>query len=453
MDQMVVVCQAVRRGVSRALVSGDFPYGPLQEGAGERRPGGHPAGQGGRRRPGQARRRGRLPGRGPGRRPRRHPGVRPARRHPAGGAAATALDYAAMARPGAQVPDEMAERLVAEAKAAGGRRRGAAGLHQLRAGGRAPRSPGRCRSRCSAASAAAPGWTAGSGWRTPRSATPPPALDDPPDTYADVAQVTFDALTAYAADVRAAQSDPRRHPGAAADAASATDRRHPHPVRGVRGRPAAADVLARRVRLDAGELDRGTASTRGIELLARLREHFTCITFDRRESGRVRRPAGADPAGTHWVAQGAGLLDHLGIERAHLIGALRRLLDRGRVRGRAPGPRTDRMVLYSPAGGPRYRMTQLARFARARRVRRPRTGWPRWSSWPGPAPTQFAADPRVGPVGDRAAHRRRVRRAVRGGRPGGVRGDGDRRWRGCCSTGTPSAGPSRRTCWRWTSRR
>jgi 3-methyl-2-oxobutanoate hydroxymethyltransferase len=32
MDQMVVVAQAVRRGVSRALVSVDFPFGPLQEG-------------------------------------------------------------------------------------------------------------------------------------------------------------------------------------------------------------------------------------------------------------------------------------------------------------------------------------------------------------------------------------------------------------------------------------
>jgi 3-methyl-2-oxobutanoate hydroxymethyltransferase len=33
MDQMVVVSQAVRRGVERAIVSVDFPYGPLQEGA------------------------------------------------------------------------------------------------------------------------------------------------------------------------------------------------------------------------------------------------------------------------------------------------------------------------------------------------------------------------------------------------------------------------------------
>jgi 3-methyl-2-oxobutanoate hydroxymethyltransferase len=32
MDEMVVVAKAVRRGVKRALVSCDFPYGPLQEG-------------------------------------------------------------------------------------------------------------------------------------------------------------------------------------------------------------------------------------------------------------------------------------------------------------------------------------------------------------------------------------------------------------------------------------
>ena len=32
LDQMVLVCQAVRRGVTRALVSCDVPFGPLQEG-------------------------------------------------------------------------------------------------------------------------------------------------------------------------------------------------------------------------------------------------------------------------------------------------------------------------------------------------------------------------------------------------------------------------------------
>src|SRR5712675_2453460 len=32
MQEMLVVCKAVRRGVTRALVSCDFPFGPLQEG-------------------------------------------------------------------------------------------------------------------------------------------------------------------------------------------------------------------------------------------------------------------------------------------------------------------------------------------------------------------------------------------------------------------------------------
>jgi len=32
-DEMVIVCKAVRRGVTRALVSCDLPFGPLQEGA------------------------------------------------------------------------------------------------------------------------------------------------------------------------------------------------------------------------------------------------------------------------------------------------------------------------------------------------------------------------------------------------------------------------------------
>ena len=31
-DEMILACRAVRRGVTRALVSCDFPFGPLQEG-------------------------------------------------------------------------------------------------------------------------------------------------------------------------------------------------------------------------------------------------------------------------------------------------------------------------------------------------------------------------------------------------------------------------------------
>src|SRR3984957_15647073 len=32
LEEMLIVCKAVRRGVKRALVSCDFPFGPLQEG-------------------------------------------------------------------------------------------------------------------------------------------------------------------------------------------------------------------------------------------------------------------------------------------------------------------------------------------------------------------------------------------------------------------------------------
>ena len=131
-----------------------------------------------------------------------------------------------------------------------------------------------------------------------------------------------------------------------------------------------------------------------IELMARLREQFTCIAFDRRESGRsggrlerIRWDS--------WVAQAAGLLDHLGIERAHLIGACVGCSTAAAFAVAHPA-RTDRIVLYSPAGGPRYRMTQLARFgAHAAYVAAEGLGAVVELARSGTA--QFAADPRVGP--------------------------------------------------------
>ena len=56
-----------------------------------------------------------------------------------------------------------------------------------------------------------------------------------------------------------------------------------------------------------------------IKLLDHLPQRYTCILFDRREcgqsGGRIERVTWA-----HYVAQGKGLLDHLGIERAHVMG-------------------------------------------------------------------------------------------------------------------------------------
>jgi pimeloyl-ACP methyl ester carboxylesterase len=96
-------------------------------------------------------------------------------------------------------------------------------------------------------------------------------------------------------------------------------------------------------------------------LLERLGEHFTCIAFDKRESGR----SGGRVEQLTWEAyarQGAGLLDELGIERAAVAGgcigcsiALTLAVSDPR--------RVSKLVLYSPAGGPRYRLTQHDRFA------------------------------------------------------------------------------------------
>jgi pimeloyl-ACP methyl ester carboxylesterase len=98
-----------------------------------------------------------------------------------------------------------------------------------------------------------------------------------------------------------------------------------------------------------------------LNLLEHLTERHACITFDRREAGRsggrVERVGWAD-----YVAQAAGLLDHLNIEQAHLMGACIGCSSAAALAVAHP-QRVSSMVLYSPAGGPRYRMTQHARFA------------------------------------------------------------------------------------------
>src|SRR5437762_8661829 len=68
-------------------------------------------------------------------------------------------------------------------------------------------------------------------------------------------------------------------------------------------------------------LDKWTtiASYARVKLLDHLSRHFQCIVFDRRESGlsggRVEVVTW-----THYVRQGFGLLAHLGITRAHVMG-------------------------------------------------------------------------------------------------------------------------------------
>jgi pimeloyl-ACP methyl ester carboxylesterase len=99
---------------------------------------------------------------------------------------------------------------------------------------------------------------------------------------------------------------------------------------------------------------------RRLDVLEQLSAEYTCITFDRRESGqsggRVERISWAD-----YVAQGRGLLDHLGIERAHLMGGCVGCSSVAAF-GVAHPERVRSMVLFSPAGGVKYRLKQHARF-------------------------------------------------------------------------------------------
>lgn len=100
------------------------------------------------------------------------------------------------------------------------------------------------------------------------------------------------------------------------------------------------------------------ARTRPLEHLA---SHYTCIVFDRRECGQ----SGGRIESVGWddfVAQGKGLLEHLGIASAHMMGG---------CMGCSPvlafavaHPAMVRsMVLYWPVGGARYRLTSEQRFA------------------------------------------------------------------------------------------
>lgn len=98
-----------------------------------------------------------------------------------------------------------------------------------------------------------------------------------------------------------------------------------------------------------------------LNLLEHLTQRYMCITFDKRESGRsggrIERITWAD-----YAAQGAGVLDQLEIEQAHLMGGCIGCSIAVALAVAQP-ERVSSMVLYSPAGGPRYRLTQQERFA------------------------------------------------------------------------------------------
>lgn len=96
-------------------------------------------------------------------------------------------------------------------------------------------------------------------------------------------------------------------------------------------------------------------------MLEHLKAHHTCIVFDRRETGlsggRVERVTWRD-----FAAQGIGLLDHLGLGRADLLGGC---MGCSPVLAAAVAypQRVRRIVLFWPVGGPKYRLSSHQRFA------------------------------------------------------------------------------------------
>ena len=96
-------------------------------------------------------------------------------------------------------------------------------------------------------------------------------------------------------------------------------------------------------------------------MLQHLSERYTCIIFDRRECGESGGRL-EHLTWLHFAAQGKGLLDHLKIERAHLLGGC---MGCGPVLAFAVAypNATLSMILYWPVGGAKYRINVHQRFA------------------------------------------------------------------------------------------
>jgi pimeloyl-ACP methyl ester carboxylesterase len=131
-----------------------------------------------------------------------------------------------------------------------------------------------------------------------------------------------------------------------------------------------------------------------LNLLEHMSKHYTCVTYDRREAGRsggrVERIGWGD-----YAAQGSGLLDELRIGEARLMGGCIGCSIAAAFAVAHP-ERTTSMVLYSPAGGARYRITQHARFAEHIAFVR-EEGLAQVVELVSSDDKTFAQDPRVGP--------------------------------------------------------
>ena len=106
-------------------------------------------------------------------------------------------------------------------------------------------------------------------------------------------------------------------------------------------------------------------STQGVYARCKIIEHlpkkYSCIVFDRRECGHSG--GRVEPVRwSHYVAQGKGLLDHLRLKRAHVMGGCMGVCPVTAFAVMHP-EMTQSMILHWPVGGAKYRMLCHQRFA------------------------------------------------------------------------------------------
>jgi pimeloyl-ACP methyl ester carboxylesterase len=98
-----------------------------------------------------------------------------------------------------------------------------------------------------------------------------------------------------------------------------------------------------------------------IKVLDHLSQNYSCIVFDRRETGqsggRVERVTWS-----HYAEQGRGLLNHLDVDRAHIMGGCMGC-GPAVAFGVAHPEATLSLVLWWPVGGAKYRINGHMRFA------------------------------------------------------------------------------------------
>jgi pimeloyl-ACP methyl ester carboxylesterase len=131
-----------------------------------------------------------------------------------------------------------------------------------------------------------------------------------------------------------------------------------------------------------------------IRFLDHLARHFRCILFDRRECGRS---GGRVEAVTwpHYARHAKGLLDHLGIDKAHHMGGCMGCSVAIAFAAAYPQA-TLSMVLFWPVGGAKYRMTGRQRFAEHLAFVE-QNGLPAVVALAKQSDKAFGADPRGGP--------------------------------------------------------